>query len=160
VFNNIKMNIEDNCVICMSSLREGDSIQLPSCGHIFHSTCIVQWYLDTTRGCPLCRSEPEGTFGRFMSDQGKVKLCQQLSRRKKCNIIIKRACKKLTEANKELKNVYSERAQFNRENREILKKYNSFRQLIWEKKRNIRKANDTIKSIPMLNLIQELRKRN
>lgn len=149
----------DNCAICMSSLEEGDVIELPNCGHKFHAACIVQWYIDTTRGCPLCRAEPEGTYRRYMSDQGKVKLCQQLARRKVCDPIIRTNCKKLTKANKELQELYSSRAQFNRENKEIIKKHYSWRKLIWKKQREIRKFKDNISSIPILNLIQELRKR-
>ena len=61
----------ENCVICMSTIENGDCVML-ECGHIFHATCIVQWYLDTRNGCPLCRAEPTGTYRKFMTDQGRI----------------------------------------------------------------------------------------
>uniref|UniRef100_A0A182QB10 RING-type domain-containing protein n=1 Tax=Anopheles farauti TaxID=69004 RepID=A0A182QB10_9DIPT len=44
------------CTICLESLETG-SIIATSCGHIFHTKCIVNW---TNRSycCPDCRQEP------------------------------------------------------------------------------------------------------
>ena len=44
------------CTICLFEISEGmDSISLP-CKHIFHESCITQWFA-IHNTCPLCRLE-------------------------------------------------------------------------------------------------------
>ncbi|XP_011088808.1 RING-H2 finger protein ATL57 [Sesamum indicum] len=46
----------DDCTICLSELRERETVKLiPYCGHVFHPGCIDTW-LSTHVTCPLCRS--------------------------------------------------------------------------------------------------------
>ena len=47
-------NIKD-CSICLSSFAEGEVCRsLPApCGHMFHKSCIDQWF-DKSSRCPLC----------------------------------------------------------------------------------------------------------
>lgn len=49
-------NIDDNCVICLESLKN-KKISKMRCGHIFHDTCIKEW-LDSSsyQNCPICRN--------------------------------------------------------------------------------------------------------
>lgn len=43
------------CTVCLSAIEEGDSvIQLPPCGHTFHSSCATPW-LRRSATCPNCR---------------------------------------------------------------------------------------------------------
>uniref|UniRef100_A0A182N4X2 RING-type domain-containing protein n=1 Tax=Anopheles dirus TaxID=7168 RepID=A0A182N4X2_9DIPT len=44
------------CTICWESLEDG-SIMATSCGHIFHSQCIVNW-TNRSYHCPECRHDP------------------------------------------------------------------------------------------------------
>ena len=49
-----------DCSICLSSFAEGEVCRsLPApCGHMFHKSCIDQWF-ETSSRCPLCnRSVP------------------------------------------------------------------------------------------------------
>ncbi len=43
--------MNDRCSIC---LRYDDLTPLSSCGHLFHTSCISQWY-ERSRSCPVCR---------------------------------------------------------------------------------------------------------
>jgi hypothetical protein len=42
------------CVICRSSINNGDVLDMLACGHLFHKDCIIQW-LSPVKGCPLCK---------------------------------------------------------------------------------------------------------
>ncbi|KAJ0127894.1 Uncharacterized protein HZ326_29005 [Fusarium oxysporum f. sp. albedinis] len=44
------------CVICLEGMQDSDTVRLLSCGHSFHSDCIVSWYLRHHYTCPLCVS--------------------------------------------------------------------------------------------------------
>ena len=44
------------CVICNDNVREGEQTFTLTCGHTFHSPCILQYFIKTSkRECPLCR---------------------------------------------------------------------------------------------------------
>merc|ERR1711879_55052 len=50
---------ELECAICCSTFAETPylaTIQLPGCGHLFHTPCI-QHTADTEGQCPLCRAD-------------------------------------------------------------------------------------------------------
>lgn len=51
---------ETTCSICMedfSESRDDNIILLPDCYHLFHQSCIFEWF-KRQRSCPLCRRVP------------------------------------------------------------------------------------------------------
>ncbi|RWS18222.1 hypothetical protein B4U80_00511 [Leptotrombidium deliense] len=50
----ISKNIRHHeCSICCDVVEENAFVNL-ECGHRFHKTCIIQWFLNN-QSCPLCR---------------------------------------------------------------------------------------------------------
>lgn len=49
---------DGNCSICLQECAESD-IHTLECGHVFHCSCIVQWFRAGSSTCPMCRSDPE-----------------------------------------------------------------------------------------------------
>lgn len=48
----------DQCGICLLNLEDGrHTYQLPECGHVFHTNCILPWFR-INKGCPYCRAQP------------------------------------------------------------------------------------------------------
>lgn len=46
---------EITCPICLDDCNVGDQcIELPKCNHVYHSTCIFEWFKEA-RTCPTCR---------------------------------------------------------------------------------------------------------
>lgn len=46
------------CTICLEDVDEEEGHAM-SCGHRFHSSCLIDWLLvGTSRTCPTCRSGP------------------------------------------------------------------------------------------------------
>ncbi|UJR31223.1 hypothetical protein I4U23_018727 [Adineta vaga] len=44
---------EDSCVICLDTIKTGDTVRQLVCGHSFHQNCVDPWLLNH-RHCPLC----------------------------------------------------------------------------------------------------------
>ncbi|KAG5222441.1 NEP1-interacting protein [Salix suchowensis] len=46
------------CSICLQEFQKGEMVcSLPPCRHIFHSSCISEWFIGHST-CPLCRKTP------------------------------------------------------------------------------------------------------
>ena len=43
----------NECIICLEKMIIGDKINILECGHIYHHTCIMEWF-KRKRECPLC----------------------------------------------------------------------------------------------------------
>jgi hypothetical protein len=54
----LSANLVDNlCSICQDNYTTGDVVRtINHCGHMFHRTCIDQWFLSNVH-CPLCRHD-------------------------------------------------------------------------------------------------------
>ncbi|MCL7023303.1 hypothetical protein MKW94_010045 [Papaver nudicaule] len=46
---------KDECSICLKEFENGISISELPCSHVFHTKCIVNWFVKVTN-CPLCRN--------------------------------------------------------------------------------------------------------
>jgi hypothetical protein len=54
-YDELNINKSDcDCSICTNKLHDDDQIIKLSCGHCFHTFCIIEW-LYITKNCPLCR---------------------------------------------------------------------------------------------------------
>ena len=45
---------EASCSICLEDFKLGDDSAVTKCNHIFHKSCIEEWY-DRKSSCPNCR---------------------------------------------------------------------------------------------------------
>ena len=46
----------DECSICLEPLDNRFQIYILECGHLFHTTCLKDWYKNSKSGykCPMC----------------------------------------------------------------------------------------------------------
>ena len=50
---------QENCVICLSNFKTQIQIRVLECEHIFHSKCIVAWFIAKNNNiCPICNISP------------------------------------------------------------------------------------------------------
>ncbi|KAJ7954162.1 RING finger protein [Quillaja saponaria] len=47
---------ESDCVVCLTTLRDGDQVRKLDCQHVFHRQCLDGWLHHHNFNCPLCRS--------------------------------------------------------------------------------------------------------
>lgn len=45
------------CSICLEEIKE-DNFILEDCEHNFHVKCIMKWFRQGNKTCPICRSDP------------------------------------------------------------------------------------------------------
>lgn len=48
--------IEDECSICLTKLSTDKHLQLDQCKHVFHKSCVQEWFKNKF-SCPLCKNE-------------------------------------------------------------------------------------------------------
>tara|TARA_Y100000389_G_scaffold161495_1_gene163967 strand:+ start:369 stop:629 length:261 start_codon:yes stop_codon:yes gene_type:complete len=48
--------IDEDCCICLETLKDNGHIGMLRCGHKFHARCIKTW-TNEHNTCPLCRQE-------------------------------------------------------------------------------------------------------
>ena len=53
-----------SCVICTEIIEEKDKVAL-SCGHMFHTDCIIIMIKKRYRSCPLCTTKIIWTVPQF-----------------------------------------------------------------------------------------------
>jgi hypothetical protein len=46
---------QDECRVCLSKFRVGETTRRLPCRHVFHRDCVDRWLLSCKRTCPLCR---------------------------------------------------------------------------------------------------------
>jgi len=45
------------CSTCLELLTPGDDLACTPCGHVFHYTCVLQWFETGKPNCPQCRAK-------------------------------------------------------------------------------------------------------
>ena len=52
-------NSQASCVICMDEFKKGIKVTELNCKHIFCTNCINKWLGESSRHCPICKSNIE-----------------------------------------------------------------------------------------------------
>mmetsp|Transcript_73066 Transcript_73066/g.138114 ORF Transcript_73066/g.138114 Transcript_73066/m.138114 type:complete len:296 (-) Transcript_73066:132-1019(-) len=54
----IRIGGSHQCVVCLSSVMESEMARQLQCGHVFHASCILDWWMHRPRKtleCPVCK---------------------------------------------------------------------------------------------------------
>tara|TARA_Y100001958_G_scaffold158971_1_gene158603 strand:- start:5416 stop:5904 length:489 start_codon:yes stop_codon:yes gene_type:complete len=158
------MSENDNnnkCVICLDYISENQDTYNLQCDHKYHTKCIVEWFRNGARSCPLCNDIPNSTSGVFSYGfysntdlyQQRLKNIKKISNKKDSPLQIKKDFNKLLTLKKDAKDTEDLLKQFRKSSdyKNIIKTERELRKKFCQKRRKIRKQeNKIISSYPLL----------
>tara|TARA_B100000902_G_C27277953_1_gene899925 strand:+ start:758 stop:1273 length:516 start_codon:yes stop_codon:yes gene_type:complete len=106
-------NDDDICSICHDKF-DNDKYKIPECNHMFHTSCIIQWYRTGNIRCPYCNSTPdildeEFTYiGNRRMIKAKYKIISNYCRRKNANQDVKKKVEEIKKLLNKVKELTSE----------------------------------------------------
>ena len=128
-----KIMAENICAICQEGMNECE--HKLSCGHIFHSECIIQWFRHGPNSCPLCRDDERENKSRrplnYFDTWARSSYLRRKARNKNAPKELKRLVKKLKKKEDKYKNARKTLSNFRKENKEHIKKYRYLRNYTW-----------------------------
>ncbi len=154
--------MEDNlCSICLQDMGEGENniYRLDPCGHMYHTSCALDWFRASgSSACPNCRDpgDPDGL--RLRNYRARIKLWKQIGRRKDCPIVMKKKLDRLKVAKGKLEEHQRELTEFTKNNKEVLNVHRKLKNKKWGFYRALARVEREIDSVPVIMLVQELRK--
>ena len=120
------VNNNDICSICYEVLDD-NSFKL-ECNHIYHTKCIVKWFRNDHKNCPLCNDKTIDisnlSWGVKLQTIEEIK---KLGRKKICPDNIKKQLNLIKKYNEDECKLKKEIVSFKKENKEILDKFNKLR---------------------------------
>lgn len=48
-------DLDDECHLCLETMKRGDDVMVLPCQHLFHSSCVKELIIHQHIVCPLCR---------------------------------------------------------------------------------------------------------
>ena len=94
IHSNINLS-QNSCCICFDDVND-NSTEL-SCGHKFHSNCIIHWFRSGHQDCPYCRALPtyDSLQGISSNTRGRYQFNRKFARRKEAPLSLKKLVEKL-----------------------------------------------------------------
>lgn len=96
------------CGVCFEQLdktnQENPVYKIPECGHEFCVNCLMQWWRAGNKSCPKCRDEGVASEYNFLC-KSIIPSARQYARKKEAPNDLKKLVKKLSEKEKELREV-------------------------------------------------------
>lgn len=104
----IETNTNTTCVICLDDISENQDTFEIECGHKYHTSCIINWFRNGSKSCPLCNDIPSGNtyfgpYGFSTSQLTKQRLqnIRKIGNKKHANPAIKKDFLKLRDLKKD-----------------------------------------------------------
>tara|TARA_B100000287_G_C20385993_1_gene683531 strand:- start:29 stop:532 length:504 start_codon:yes stop_codon:yes gene_type:complete len=122
--NNEITETSNTCVICLDNIS-GDSETFEiECGHKYHTSCIINWFRNGYKSCPLCNDIPSNINEDQESLFRYSFTTSQLGKQRLQNI---RKIGNRKNANPEIKKDFLKLKDFKNEGKESLKKLSAFK---------------------------------
>jgi hypothetical protein len=137
---------KDICAICHDKLNTEQTFQIPQCKHVFHSNCLLNWFITGSIKCPYCNYS---NFNNLHSKEKKIKfkIISTYCKRKDANkeIVkkinyIKTLNNKINEMTKELKLIKCQKGEYN----VLDKKIKNINNKIWNLKNKLIENKDEL----------------
>ena len=162
--NNEITETSNTCVICLDNIS-GDSETFEiECGHKYHTSCIINWFRNGYKSCPLCNDIPSNInedqeslfrYSFTTSQLGKQRLqnIRKIGNRKNANPEIKKDFLKLKDFKNKEKESLKKLSAFKRtpEYKNAIKMREKLRKKTWVLRRKIQRQElKILTSYPLL----------
>lgn len=109
------------CSICLEEEDDRNNMYQLDCGHVFHISCIQNWFRSGHDSCPNCRSNK---FDRidWADVSSRAMYLRRISTRKNAPKELKKMVKKVKKIEQKRRNVHKEMRQFRKKHRKVLRK--------------------------------------
>ena len=144
--------LDDTCPICFEEINQ-DNSHILECNHKFHTNCIVKWFRNSHKNCPLCNDISLDTNMPWGVKLQTVAEIKKFGRRKICPENIKKQLDKIKKLQDEQKDCRKKFFDFRNDNKDIIKKYNNLRSKTYTFNRRIRLAEYRLLALVQLNPI-------
>ena len=131
---NIENNIENN----KENINTNSNIYTLECNHCFHSSCIIKWFRNGHKNCPLCNDQTIDTSMNYLQKIETIKEIKKLGRKKSCPENIKKILQKIKKEEENFKNATKKFKEFMNSNKEIYKMEKNLRRDKYKPRRKIR----------------------
>tara|TARA_A100001011_G_C14309757_1_gene844957 strand:- start:922 stop:1413 length:492 start_codon:yes stop_codon:yes gene_type:complete len=124
---------ENTCSICLQEYDDDtQTYTLDSCGHKFHTKCIIDWFRRAST-CPCCRNNNVENFDNIPAYvlRERAKELRKISRRNNAPSELKRLIDRLKNIEDKLKNKSIDYKEFKKDNKEILAQDKKFMREKW-----------------------------
>ncbi len=156
------MNSEENiCSICYEELNENientensnSNTYTLECNHCFHSSCIIKWFRNGHKNCPLCNDQTIDTNMNYYKKIETIKEIKKLGRKKSCPENIKKTLQQIKKEEENCKNATKIFNEFMNSNKEIYIMEKKLRRNKYKPKRQIRMLEYKLLSMITINPI-------
>lgn len=128
-----------DCPVCVSPMN-AESSHVLECGHRFHVKCIMRWFREGGRSCPMCRDRGEDAKNlTYMDVDARASYLRRKARNKRAPKELKRLYNALLRAEANEKKAKDEYNAFLQENKEVQTEYKKLRRRRWDSASKTRK---------------------
>lgn len=141
--HNLVSRCNAKCTICLGPFAEEPTKAKHSlsCGHTYHTECILTWFRAGNPSCPLCRDEADST--PIVTPSEAVRQLKKISKRKSAPSRLKRSVKRLQKAEEQHARAKRALHTFEQEHAAVLKE-------VGRKRRKLDKSEQKISTREML----------
>ena len=128
--------MENLCSICHEERTNPHQLE---CGHEFCSSCIVHWFRNDNRSCPLCRDEPLMNITRIDAHE-RAKVIVQRAKRKDASRLLKLSVQRVRDKKMKAKQLRQKCSALRRQHRDVLREVSKATSHYLRASRNARQA--------------------
>ena len=142
----------DVCSICYECMNDNDYIL--ECNHKYHTKCIMTWFRNGNKTCPLCNDVGLDLSNMKWSVKIEtIKQIKQLGRKKDCPKNIKNTLNKIKIMDEKEKKIKKELNDFKKDFKEQIQFEKLLKNKIWKNRRSKRELEYRLLSLVALNPI-------
>ena len=155
-------NTNTTCVICLDDISENPETYEIECGHKYHTSCIINWFRNGSKTCPLCNDTPSisnvsefspWAFTNSQLSKQRLQNIRKIGNKKNANPAIKKDFLKLRDLKKDGEDNYKKFTAFKKtpEYKNTIKTGRELRKKLYASKRKVQKQElKILTSYPLL----------